>query len=98
MKYCYNTSYQTTLKATPFEVIYDRAPPALLPGATRVAAVDHQLHDRDIFLAKVRNQILQAQGIMKLVHDKQHRRLKFEVDEWAWLRLNHHAHSRRALV
>jgi hypothetical protein len=25
------------------------------------------------------------------VHDKQHRRLEFEVDEWAWLRLNHRA-------
>jgi hypothetical protein len=92
VKYCYNTSYQTALKATPFEVVYGRPPSTLLPvlpGATRVAAVDCQLRDRDIF-AEVRDRLLQAQGIMKLAHDKQHRQLEFEVGEWAWLRLNQH--------
>jgi hypothetical protein len=90
-EYCYNTSYQTMLKATPFEVVYGRPPPALfpvLPDVTRVVAVDRQLRDQDIFLAEVRDRLLQAQGVMKLVHDKQHRHLEFEVGEWAWLRLN----------
>jgi hypothetical protein len=30
-EYCYNTSYQSALKATPFEVVYNRAPPQMLP-------------------------------------------------------------------
>jgi hypothetical protein len=93
-EYCYNMSFQTVLKATPFEVVYGRPPPALLPalpGATRVAAVDHQLRDRDIFLAEVCDRLLQAQGIMKLAHDKQHRQLEFNVGDWVWLRLNQHA-------
>jgi hypothetical protein len=29
-KFCYNTSYQTTLHATPFEVVYGQASPPLL--------------------------------------------------------------------
>jgi hypothetical protein len=60
----------------------------VLSGVTRVAAVDRQLQDRDIFLVEVRDRLLQAQGIMKLAHDKQHRQLEFEVGEWAWLCLN----------
>jgi hypothetical protein len=52
--------------------------------------MDQQLRDRGIFLVEVRDQLLQAQGIMKLAHDKQHRQLEFEVGEWAWLRLNQH--------
>ena len=42
-EYCFNTSYQSALRATPFEVVYGRAPPALVsytPGSARVAAVD----------------------------------------------------------
>jgi hypothetical protein len=94
VEYCYNTSYQTTLKAMPFEVVYGCAPPALLlalPGSMWVAAVDQQQRDRDIFLAEVRDRLLQAQGIMKTAHDKQHRHLEFNVGDWAWLRLNQRA-------
>jgi hypothetical protein len=93
-EYCYNTSYQTTLKVMPLEVVYGCAPLALLPalpGSMRVAAVDQQQRDRDIFLAEVRNRLLQAQGIMKTAHDKQHRHLEFNVGDWAWLRLNQRA-------
>jgi hypothetical protein len=60
-KYCYNTSYQMAMKATPFEVVYSRAPPALLLaplGSTRMAAVDRQLRDRDTFLIEVRDRLL----------------------------------------
>ena len=42
-EFCFNTSYQSALWATPFEVVYGRPPPALMsytPGAARVAAVD----------------------------------------------------------
>jgi hypothetical protein len=76
-EYCYNTSYQTALKATPFQ-----------PGATRVAAVEHQLRDRDTFLSEIKDRLLQAQTIMKTAHDEYHRQLDFAVGDWVWLRLN----------
>jgi hypothetical protein len=95
-EYCYNTSYQSALKTTPFEVVYGRAPPQMLPyqeGSTRLAAVDHQLRDRDQFLTEIKERLLQAQALMKCTHDKQHRELKFAVGDWVWLRLNHRAAS-----
>jgi hypothetical protein len=81
-EYCYNTLYQSALKTTPFEVVYGRAPPQMLPyqaGSTRVAAVDRQFRDRDEFLAEIKERLLQAQALMKRTHDKQHRELKFAV-------------------
>jgi hypothetical protein len=91
-EYCYNTSYQTALKTTPFQVVYGRPPSALIPfqvRSTRVVAVDHQLHDRDIFLAEIKNRLLQAQALMKTSYDKNHCELEFAMGDWAWLCLNH---------
>jgi hypothetical protein len=56
-EYCYNTSYQSALKMAPFEVVYGRAPPQMLPyqaNSTRVAAIDRQFRDRDEFLAEIK--------------------------------------------
>lgn len=43
MEFYYNTSFQSSLKMTPFQVIYGRASPALIsynPGVAKVVAVD----------------------------------------------------------
>jgi hypothetical protein len=92
VEFCYNTSLQSALKTTPFEVVYGRPPPTLIPfqsGSTRVAAVDRQLRDRDTFIAEIRERLLQAQGIMKHQHDQNRRQVEFQVGGWIWLRLNH---------
>jgi hypothetical protein len=52
VEYCYNIAYQATLKATPFQVVYRRTPPPMIPfqpGSTKEASVDHQLRDKDTF-------------------------------------------------
>jgi hypothetical protein len=62
-EFCYNTSLQSALKTTPFEVVYGRPPPTLIPfqsGSTRVATVDRQLRDRDTFIAEIRERLLEA--------------------------------------
>jgi hypothetical protein len=47
-EFCYNTSFQSALKTTPFNVVYGHDPPPLLtyePGLSSVAAVDGQLRN-----------------------------------------------------
>jgi hypothetical protein len=68
VEYNYNSSYQTAIKCSPFQVVYGRDPPPLLPyrpGKARVAAVDDQLRDWDEFLAETKERLVQAQVTMK---------------------------------
>ncbi|WVZ63184.1 hypothetical protein U9M48_012838 [Paspalum notatum var. saurae] len=91
-EYCYNTAYHTALRATPFQVVYGREPPALgtyRDGSARTQTVDDMLHDRDLFLSEVRDRLLQAQVYSKRQYDSSHRALEFQVDDWIWLRLLH---------
>jgi len=60
-KYCYNTSFHMALRATPFEVVYGRPPPALLPhtaGTAQTETVEMLLRDRDSFPADIHERLL----------------------------------------
>jgi hypothetical protein len=89
-EYCYNTSFHTALRATPFEVVYGRPPPPLLPyrpGAAQTPEADALLRTRDEILAEVRQRLLQAQQLSKKYYDAGHRDVEFAVGDWVWLRL-----------
>jgi transposase InsO family protein len=91
-EYCYNTSYHTPLRAVPFEVVYGRPPPPLLPHAPGTGASEEAsqlLRDRDSFLADVREWLLQARNYAKHYYDRRHRELEFAVGDWVWLHLLH---------
>jgi hypothetical protein len=67
-EYCYNTSFQSALKTTPFQVVYGRPPPSLISytaDRTKVQAVDRQLVDIDVFLQEIRERLRHAQDLMK---------------------------------
>jgi hypothetical protein len=51
-EYCYNTAFQSSLRTTPFNVVYSHDPPALLQytAGARLPVVHQQLQDRDEFL------------------------------------------------
>ena len=89
-EYMYNTAYQSSLRETPFRVVYGRDPPTIRsyePGETRVAAVARDMEEREAFLADVRYRLEQAQGVQKRHYDQQHRPVHYQVGDWALLRL-----------
>jgi hypothetical protein len=96
-EYCYNTSYHSALKATPFKVVYGRAPPVFPPcdcGSARTDTVDNMLADREEFLSEVRTRLEQAQAYARQHYNKHHRDLEFTEGDWVWLRLlNRPSHS-----
>jgi hypothetical protein len=92
VEYCYNTSFHTALCSTPFDVVYDRSHPPLLPhkvGAAQTEAVDALFRERDAFLMEVRERLLQAQQYAKRYYDEHHHNLEFTVGDWVLLRLLH---------
>jgi hypothetical protein len=89
-EFCYNSSYQTAVKCSPFRIVYGCDPPTLLsyqPGAARVAAVDKQLIARDEFLEEIKHWLLQAQVTMKHTQGKNRRDVHYTVGDWVWLKL-----------
>ncbi|KAL5819226.1 hypothetical protein ACOSQ4_023068 [Xanthoceras sorbifolium] len=64
----YNTSVQSSIRITPFEVVYGIAPPNLLlyiPKTTKVQVVDEALRDREIILKTLRHQLLEIKRRFK---------------------------------
>lgn len=91
-EYCYNTSFHSALRTTPFQVVYGRPPPALppyQPGSAQTTTVDALLLDRDIFLEEVRSCLLQAQEYARRYYKDHHRDVEFNMGDWVWLRLLH---------
>jgi len=90
-EFVYNTAYQSSLKDTPFKIVYGRDPLSIRsyePGETRVAArAEHG--GTDELPADVRYRLEQAQAVQKRHYDKNHRAVSYGVGDWAWLRLLH---------
>jgi transposase InsO family protein len=83
-EYCYNTSFHSALRTTPFQVVYGRPPPPLLPyepATARTTTVDTLLQERDEFLADVKDRLLQAQEYAKRFYDAHHRPLEFNIGD-----------------
>ena len=62
-EYCYNTSYHSALRATPFEVVYGQPPPPILPvdpAMARTEAAGDLLRTHDEMLAEVPQRLIQA--------------------------------------
>lgn len=91
-EYCYNTSFHSALRTTPFQVVYGRPSPALPPyraGSVQTESVDALLIDRDLFLSEVRGRLLQAQEYARRYYDAHHRDIEYNTGDWVWLRLLH---------
>lgn len=89
-EYCYNTSFHSSLKATPFQVVYGRPPPQLLsysPGSTHLDELDIALQSRDALLSSLHKNLFSAQQKMKAYYDARRRDVQFKVGDKVLLKL-----------
>jgi hypothetical protein len=62
----YNTSYHTTTKMTPYEMVYGQQPPTVtsyLPGTSKVQAIDKLLQGREATLVALKDNLHMAQNV-----------------------------------
>lgn len=78
-EFCYNTSWHATIGRTQFEVVYGRPPPLLIyvPRTAKVAAVEHELMERDAIIKEIQEKIREAQVRMKRIYDSKHKEREF---------------------
>lgn len=90
---CYNTSYHSAIRMSPFEVVFGKPPPSFpsyVPGFSDVEAVDYWLVSRDAVMRSVHANLQRAQSRMKTSADIHLKEVCFEVGQWCYIRLQPH--------
>lgn len=98
-KFWYNTSYQSSLGTTSFQVLYGHSPKQL--GITNLVAVTIPdlatwLADRNLLTKLIQQQLLRAQQRMKDQSDKGRPKREFNVRDLVYLKLQPHIQSSMA--
>ena len=87
----YNTTFHSATELTPYEVVYNQAPPVHLPyipGETKVVGVDRTLQRREAMIQVLRFHLLRAQHRMKIMADRHRSDRVFSEGDWVWLKLH----------
>lgn len=72
-EFWYNTSYQSTIRMTPFEAMYGITPPIhipYIPNYSEVATVDIFLRDRETAIDILKQNLTRAANRMKQLTDR----------------------------
>jgi hypothetical protein len=95
-EYNYNTSFHSAVKMTPFEAVYGRPPPALVPYQLHKATndgVDNYLRSRDTIIRDLRLHLARAQNRMKVQADKKRREKEYTIGDRVYLKLQPYRQS-----
>ncbi|GJZ78593.1 ty3-gypsy retrotransposon protein, partial [Tanacetum coccineum] len=89
-EYCYNTTYHSSIKMTPYQALYGKVPMAVVPyppGTSKVAAVDDALCERDALLRQLRDNLLAAKNRMEVKANRKRRELEFSIGDKVLVKL-----------
>lgn len=89
-EYWYNSTYQSAIRMSPFEVLYGRPPLTLkdyITGSTAVASLDETLARRRDLLQTVRRNLVQAQIRMRSQANSHRQDRIFKEGDWVLLKL-----------
>ena len=98
-EYWYNTSFHTSSKLTPFQIVYKCEPPPLLRferGTTTVSAIKQQLLEQDSIIDELKSQLLKAQARMMELADRKRRDVQFDVGDMVYVKIRPYRQKRLA--
>lgn len=95
-EFWYNTSHHSAIGMTPFEALYGRKPPTLVPyttGKSNINTLDDLLSNKSHILRILKENLTKAKNRM-IQHANLHRKDKeFAVDQWVFLKLQPYRQS-----
>ncbi|KAL0462690.1 UNVERIFIED_CONTAM: Transposon Ty3-G Gag-Pol polyprotein [Sesamum latifolium] len=86
----YNTSFHSSIKTTPYEVIYGKPPPTPIPYEalrSSLEAVDRSLQHREATIRILKEHLHNAQHRMKVQADKKRSQREFAVGDLVFVKL-----------
>nr|GEW43544.1 Ty3/gypsy retrotransposon protein [Tanacetum cinerariifolium] len=89
-EYCYNTSYHSNIKMSPYQALYGRLPLSLIPyppGASKVAAVDELLMERNEVTRQLKQNLLAAKLRMEEKANRERWDVEFKVRDKVFVKL-----------
>lgn len=89
-EFWYNTSWHSSLKQTPFFVLYGQSPRQLgvdSLAACSVASLEEWLQQKTVMQALIQQQLARAQNRMKMQADKHRTKRSFDVGTWVYVKL-----------
>lgn len=92
----YNTSYQSSIKMSPFKALYGKEPDPIpnFPHAnSEVDAVESELLDRTLIIEALKKNLSKAQERMKFQADNHRQDLEFQVGEFVLIKLQPYRQS-----
>jgi hypothetical protein len=90
VEWWYTTSYHTTTRMTPFEVVYGKNPPSVLSyllGVSKVRAVDQMLTVQEAILRTLKENLVMTQNHMKQQADQGRSECQFVEGDHVFLQL-----------
>ncbi|GJX09473.1 ty3-gypsy retrotransposon protein [Tanacetum coccineum] len=78
-EYCYNTTYHSSIKMTPYQALYGKVP--YPPRSSKVATVDDALIERDALLRLLKKNLLAAKNRMEVQANRRRQDVEFAVGD-----------------
>ncbi|KAL8128454.1 hypothetical protein V2J09_017609 [Rumex salicifolius] len=86
----YNTTFHSSARSTPYEILYGQPPPLhlpYLPGESSLAVVDRSLRKREELLELLKFRLHRAQNRQKQADDARRSAREFQVGDHVYLKL-----------
>ncbi|XP_019451751.1 PREDICTED: uncharacterized protein LOC109353843 [Lupinus angustifolius] len=92
----HNTTFHTSIQATPYAIVYGQPPPTCLPylpGGSTIELVDKSLSKREEMLRMLKFHLRRAQDRIKQIVDKHRSNREFVVDGLVYVKLHPYRQS-----
>lgn len=92
----YNTTYHSSAKLTPYEIVYGQPPPIhlpYLPHDSQLEEIDRSFLARERVLSQLKSNLHIAVNRMKQRADKKRSKRKFDIGEWVFLKFQAYRQS-----